>query len=964
MEKQKHWAASFEADDIGQFSHVDAAWGRVTGQTVGATLGFGWLDVLHDDDRASLRAAFDSALRQGAPFQAECRLRHSDGAYRWVLLIGAPRFDEGGAFRQFTGFIVDIDARRAAEAALRKTEEREAFLLRLADALRPLGDPVQIQDAAARLLGEQLGADRTYYAEIDETRGKIIIERAYARNAAPSVIGEHDFAPFQIVLDVLRAGRAFVADDVAGDPSITPADVAAYHAFSIRGVFCAPLLKDGRLRATMTALSAAPRHWTSDDVFLITETAERTWAAVERAQAEANLRKSQRQMARDLADAKRLQAISSALVKQDDAALLHQEIMQAAMTLMQSDAASLQMYDSEQDELHLLAWKGFHPDSAAFWERTSLSSGSSCSHALRQGRRLIATDVEDAEFAKGTQSLGHWRLSGIRSVQSTPLFARDGRLIGAISTHWRAPHEPSEHELALFDALARQAADMLERQFALDAQRESALRYQALFERTPDGVVTVDMAGRIIDANPAYQAMLGYSLEELKQLTYRDLTPERWHAMEDAIVREQILPYGRSAEYDKEYRRENGVVFPVSMRTWIVLDARGNVCGMQAFVRDITERKAAELALKEADRRKDDFLATLAHELRNPLAPIRNAVHVMRMKHGPNDADAATLDMVQRQVDHLVRLVDELLEISRINQGKIDLRQESVPLSTFLRDALESCQPLIDKKGHRVTTKIVDELWVSGDSLRLAQIATNLVNNAAKYTPPGGVIVVEGARDGDEAVLRIRDNGVGIAADMLPRVFDLFAQIDRHARLSEGGLGIGLALVRKLVELHGGRIAARSDGPGSGSEFIVWLPLAAAPAPAAPGGDRLVADGASSPRALVIDDDRDVGDSVGLLLESLGATVRVVYDGLSGVDLVNEFDPDLIFLDVGMPRLDGYETARRIRKTSAGKRPLLVALTGWGQVEDRRRTQEAGFDAHLTKPASVEAIQALLRSVR
>ncbi|MBI5011312.1 MAG: HAMP domain-containing histidine kinase, partial [Methylocystis sp.] len=242
---------------------------------------------------------------------------------------------------------------------------------------------------------------------------------------------------------------------------------------------------------------------------------------------------------------------------------------------------------------------------------------------------------------------------------------------------------------------------------------------------------------------------------------------------------------------------------------------------------DVTARHEAEAALQDADRRKDEFLATLAHELRNPLTPIRNAVHILKKKYGPQFPDTPLLAMVQRQVDHLVRLVDDLLEISRIGRGKVDLRKENVAVSDFLRHALESCQPLIESKSHRVTVKVADEpLRVFGDSVRLAQIAANIINNAAKYTPPGGRIEIDAARGGDEVVLRVRDNGVGISADMMPRVFDLFAQTDGQIRLSEGGLGIGLALGRSLVEIHGGRVEARSEGVGRGSEFIVSLPLA------------------------------------------------------------------------------------------------------------------------------------------
>jgi CheY-like chemotaxis protein len=318
--------------------------------------------------------------------------------------------------------------------------------------------------------------------------------------------------------------------------------------------------------------------------------------------------------------------------------------------------------------------------------------------------------------------------------------------------------------------------------------------------------------------------------------------------------------------------------------------------------------------------------------------------------------------MVQRQLNHLVRLVDELLELTRIRRGVIELRKESVAVDAVLRDAVEACQPLVDYKRHRVTVHAAGEpLWVFGDPVRLTQIVSNLLNNAVKYTPSGGAIDIEASRAGDQVVLSVRDNGVGIPAESLPHVFDLFAQVEANASESQGGLGIGLALARKLADLHGGRIEARSAGPGCGSEFRVYLPSAPRPAAGVVATDLSAPRAGQTPRVLVIDNDRDVADSFGLLLETMGATTRVIYDGSSGVAAVQDFGPDLVFVDIGMPGVDGYETARRIKANKDGRSPLLVAVTGLGQMEDRRRTREAGFDLHLTKPAPIEAVRDLLR---
>ena len=380
---------------------------------------------------------------------------------------------------------------------------------------------------------------------------------------------------------------------------------------------------------------------------------------------------------------------------------------------------------------------------------------------------------------------------------------------------------------------------------------------------------------------------------------------------------------------------------------------------------EVTARGQAEAALRENDQRKDQFLATLAHELRNPLAPIHNVTQVLRKKHGPGDPDAPMLDMIDRQLGHITRLVDDLLEVARVNLDKLELRKERIDIAAVVRDAVESCRPLFEGKGQGVTIELPkDSLWVSGDTIRLTQVTANLLSNAAKYTPQNGVIHVAIGHEDNDAILRVRDNGIGLPADMLTRVFELFTQIDGGARYAEGGLGVGLALARKIVELHGGRIEARSDGPGLGSEFVVRFPLShsapeastketARPEPAA-------LKDASSPRVLVIDDEKDVADSLGLYLKTLGASVRIAYDGPAGVAAADEFKPELVFVDIGMPGVDGYETARLLSQSGSRRSFTLVALTGWGQKEDRRRTQEAGFDLHLTKPAPATVLEELL----
>jgi signal transduction histidine kinase len=367
---------------------------------------------------------------------------------------------------------------------------------------------------------------------------------------------------------------------------------------------------------------------------------------------------------------------------------------------------------------------------------------------------------------------------------------------------------------------------------------------------------------------------------------------------------------------------------------------------------------------EDADRRKDEFLATLAHELRNPLAPIRNSVSLLRLSGAAGPADQMW-EMMDRQVNHMVRLVDDLMEMSRITRGKIDLRKEMVDLAEVLAAAVETSRPLIDAARHELTLTLPPEaLLIEADAVRLAQVFANLLNNAVRYTDPGGRIGIAAKRDDGSAVVIVSDTGIGIAADALPRVFDMFVQANARDSRAQSGLGIGLTLVRSLVEMHGGSVAARSAGAGLGSEFQVRLPLARHDARRAPaetrGAGRKIA---GLPRVMVVDENRDAADSLAAVLKLLGAEVRVTNDGRAALDELGAFRPAVVFLDLGMPGMDGYETARHMRAREDTRSTLIIALTGWGQESDRRQTQAAGFNQHLVKPADITALRAVLASL-
>ncbi len=383
----------------------------------------------------------------------------------------------------------------------------------------------------------------------------------------------------------------------------------------------------------------------------------------------------------------------------------------------------------------------------------------------------------------------------------------------------------------------------------------------------------------------------------------------------------------------------------------------------QYQIRDyLVEANRTAESLREADRLKNEFLAILAHELRNPLAPLRNALESMRRSPQDRDAVSWARSVMERQLGQMVRLIDDLLDVSRVSRGRIELKYEEVDLASIVQGALEICGPAIESAGHTLSLALPPEpLTVRVDPTRMTQVLCNLLSNAAKYTPAGGCIELA-ARDTHAGIeIAVRDNGIGIPADMLRKVFDMFTQVERSLERAQGGLGIGLTLVKRLVELHGGSVHARSRGIGEGSEFIVRLPEQPASAvPPRPRETEPAKPGAGKHRILIADDNRDAADSLAMLLRAGGHEVRATYDGQQAVDMAEAFRPALALLDIGMPRLNGYDAARSIREKPFGRDMVLVALTGWGQPEDKQRSRSAGFDHHLVKPVDPSALERLL----
>lgn len=479
------------------------------------------------------------------------------------------------------------------------------------------------------------------------------------------------------------------------------------------------------------------------------------------------------------------------------------------------------------------------------------------------------------------------------------------------------------------------------------------------------GVLFFDLAGHILDANPALERMSGYSRDELVHLPgWQILTPDEfWQATERHAA--ELAATGKTSPYEKQLVRKDGT------RMWGLfaptrLSGTGSSSECVEFIIDVSESKRTEMALCEADRRKYEFLATLGHELRNPLAPLVNGLLVARRARSNEPLRERTFAMMERQLNHLVRLVDDLLDVSRITTGRIELRCDVMSLRDVLATSVEDTRAAIEERSHLLEVDYPDEeVLVEGDFDRLTQVLSSILANAAQYTRRGGRIGVSLAREGGEAVVRITDTGIGISQADLPHVFDLFSQVRTHQdRRAGGGLGIGLALANRLIALHGGKIEAASEGPGRGSTFTLRLKAGAHRQSGNGHADpRAAAAGEGHHRILVADDNPDAVKSLATLFELEGHEVVTARDGREAVERARQFPFEIAFLDLGMPGMNGLDAARLIRRLPGRESAILVALTGWGQERDRERTRAAGFDRHLVKPASEGVLKDLLRSL-
>jgi signal transduction histidine kinase len=709
--------------------------------------------------------------------------------------------------------------------------------------------------------------------------------------------------------------------------------------------------------------------------------------------------------AEDVRSLQRLHELSTQLLQATDTEALYAQILDTVVQLMAAPIASIQLLDRSRDpdgELRLLAHRGATPEMAAAGMWVPISCKSACGVATRTRARAIIPDLTTFEELVGTEELAAFTNEGIRASQATPLFSRNGELLGMLSTHWPEPHSPSADDLRLFDLVARQAAYLIERHLSEDALQRAAARdtyrlqlsdeLRSIAEPAQVKSIASAVLGRQLAANRvAYSEIHGdYATIESDYLDGVSPLPARYPLGDPdrfvlvqlragkTVAVEDVREESRFTEADRARYVSSStsafVVVPLMKEgIWVASLAVQSAAprrwtpdeiAMIEYTSERTweavERARAETALRASDRNKDVFLAMLAHELRNPLAPLRSGIEFIRLVNGKSDEIEKTTAVMQRQVDHIVRLVDDLLDASRITQGKIVLQRRPTPLAEIVETVLETGRPLVAAAQLELVVRVPEgEHVLEIDPTRIVQVLSNLLHNATKFTPPGGRIQIDAMVRDDQLVLLVSDSGEGVPTELLPRMFDLFAQGDRPRR---EGLGIGLALARLLVELHDGTIAAHSAGPGRGTQFRICIPVrdelgvARGRAPVHPAATH---DG---PEVLIIDDNRDAADTLASVVRAIGARSHVVYDGATGIERARTLRPAMILLDIGMPGIDGYETCRQLRRAHAGESAVIIAVSGWGQPEDKERALAAGFTAHLTKPIEIAELRRFLRA--
>jgi PAS domain S-box-containing protein len=997
--RQAVWSWSPDGVNV-DFQNTMRWWEEITGQTVEEQerRHDSWLVVVHPDDREAAGKAWGTAIATGSPYDVEYRVRAKEGGWRYVKARGVPIPGPHGTAQEWVGTLQDVTERRVADAARREGEER----LRLA--LEASGTGVWEWDIVTGRITWSEQVHAFYGMAPGEFDGTL---ETFARHLHPDDAGRareairasvEDDAPYRIeyrivpkgggVRWIFTAGR--VIRDTAGRPLRMIGATSDVTERKQAEEVLARVTSDSERRKRLyeAVLSTTPDLayvWGLDHRFMYAnegllkmwgktwdeavgknclELGYEPWHAAMHDREIDEVVATKRPVRGEVpfagtfgrrmydyilmpvlgadGDVEAVAGITRDVTerkRQEESLRQGEELLRLA-----TDAAELGVWvwDVAEDRV---TWENDRP-----YEIFGLDRSAGPVNAARFRDEFVHPDDAGA-FGSAVE----------RAVRTGDRFYFQGRLRRPNGeVRWvEFTGRPVRTDNGLPLRMHGTAADITERTRAeAEAARLAERLRLALdagdlgtweWDPATDEMITSDRASEMYGTTPG----VPYSREDGRRLIHPD---DRERAREAAA-----RAVAEKTAYDIEYRLADRPVW-ISAHGRGVYDAAGNLVRVYGVVQDVTERKRTELELREQDRKKDDFIALLAHELRNPLAPIRNGLQVLRLGGGNPDAVTRARDMMDRQLTHMVRLIDDLLDVSRINRNKMELRRARVTLTDVLANAVETARPAVDAAGHELTISLpATPVVLDADMTRLAQVFSNLLTNSAKYTPKGGKVWLSAVRTGEHVEVSVRDTGIGIPPKSLPTIFDMFSQVDRSVEKTTGGLGIGLALVKGLVEMHGGSVSAASDGEGRGSVFTVTLPLATGVS----GGEAVVGAQPSAParRILVVDDNRDGAESMADMLGLLGHEVRTAFDGLEAIEAAEAFRPDVVLMDVGMPRLNGLDATRRIREQGWGKDVAIVALTGWGQEGDRDRSREAGCDAHLVKPVNVSDLQQVLAEV-
>lgn len=962
-----------------------------------------------------------ATLGTTAPYEKQ-HIRQ-DGS-RWWGLFSPTRLKGSGRNAECVEFVIDISDRKYSEAQLRRAAEMDAFRVKLADALRSLSDAAEIQRVAMRVLGEHLQVDRVMYAEIDDDGETYRIAANYVRGAYPALVGRFPTSNFGTVSEWLRAGETVAVENMTADERLSEAERAAFIAFDVYASVGVPLVKAGRWVANLGIQHGQARQWTEEDIELVRETAERTWAAVERAKAEAALRESEEAIAAELANAELLRELAARLVSEEDITTIYDEILSTTIAIARSDAGTIQIYDPKTKSLELIASKNFSRTITDYFYHVDANSRTACGIAMNTGQRTFV-DFPDEVADFGCRLLVD---EGFQSALALPLVSYTGTPLGMLNAHWRETrHRPTDRELRFLDLLARQAADQVEQRQAEAALRDSEQRLSVIFAQAAVGLSEISLDGRFKQVNDALCRMLGRSRQELLAATVPEVThPEDVPKSLDALA--QLPETGESISLDKRYLRPDGTVLWANSILTRLDDEQGQPYRILAVTLDVGDRKQAEAnqmqlireqaareqerqraeTLAELDRAKTTFFSNVSHEFRTPLtlslAPLQDALS--DRAHPLDPVQRERLELVHRNSLRLLKLVNTLLDFSRIEAGRMEAVYEPMDLATYTAELASVFRSAIERAGLQL---IVDcpplPEFVFVDRQMWEKIVLNLLSNAFKFTFEGGIRVSLHSTDSNQAILQIQDTGTGIAPEHVPHLFERFYQVRGTQARTHDGSGIGLALVQELVQLHGGTIEVSST-VGEGTCFTIvlpfgtdhlpgdrqptrtlvstamgtaayveeaerWLPTIDPLQPPLERGENLLkvplnnedlggslgaeADSTSSARVLIVDDNADMREYLTRIL-SEHVQVEAVADGVTALAAAQERVPDLILSDVMMPGLDGFELLEALRADPRTKEVPIILLSARAGEEAIVEGLEAGADDYLIKPFSAQEL--------